>query len=249
MKRVVKKDRCREAATPARTASPAGQLPVILTPRQVQILRLIESYRDRSGCSPTLQEMAQTLRVSKVTVFEHVEALVRKGLLHRAPNKARSLTLDSSVKLAPAGGSGRSKISPKPDNGDDFPAANSGGGMYPMAGYIAAGVPLEAIEIPDMLDVSGMFETSEGTFALCVRGDSMVGEHICDGDFVLVRKANQAQNGQIVVAILEDGQATLKKIYRDVTGFRLEGANPSFKTIYTEKVNIQGVVIGVLRQF
>jgi len=118
-----------------------------------------------------------------------------------------------------------------------------------MAGYIAAGLPLEAVEMPDMLDVSGMFETSAGTFALCVRGDSMIGEHICDGDFVLVQKVDQARDGQIVVAILEDGQATLKKIYRDGNRFRLEGANPFFKTIYTEKLDVRGIVIGVLRQF
>jgi repressor LexA len=247
MKRIAKKSRPRES-TPALAAGPAGQSPAILTPRQVQILRLIEDVRNRSGCSPTLQEMAGTLRVSKVTVFEHVEALVRKGLLHRAPNKARSLTLDSSVKLSPSDGSGQPMPS-KSDNGDSSPAVNPSGGMYPMAGYIAAGVPLEAVEIPDTLDVSGMFETATGTFALRVRGDSMIDDHICEGDFVLVQKSNRAGDGQIVVAVLEDGQATLKKIYRDGNGFRLEGANPTFKTIYADKVDIQGVVIGVLRQF
>lgn len=249
MKRVVKKSRSRGLANPARAAGQAGESPAILTPRQVQILRLIDDFRNRSGCSPTLQEMAQELRVSKVTVFEHVEALVRKGLLHRAPNKARSLTLDSSVKLTPSDGSGRSEMPSTSDNDDGFSAEKSGGGMYPMAGYIAAGVPLEAVEIPDILDVSGMFETSTGTFALRVRGDSMIDEHICEGDFVLVQKTSQAGDGQIVVAILQDGQATLKKIYRDGKGYRLEGANPTFKTIYTDKVDIQGRVIGVLRQF
>lgn len=217
----------------------------ILTMRQVQILRLIQNYRDNNGCSPTLQEMAAELNLSKVTVFEHVEALVKKGVLHRLANKARSLTLDRAVVL-----SGIALPKVKEGAGEQGGSASfEGAGCYPMSGYIAAGMPLEAVETPDTLDLASMFESGAGTFALKVRGDSMIDEHICDGDFVLVEKSSQGRDGEIVVAILEDGQATLKKIYRDGKGYRLEGANPEFKTIYADQVEVRGVVLGVLRRF
>ena len=121
-------------------------------------------------------------------------------------------------------------------------------GIYPMAGYIAAGVPLEAVQMPDSLDLTSMFEAGPDTFALRVRGDSMINEHICDGDYVMIQKCRQARDGEIVVAILENGDATLKKFYREKNGVRLEGANPDFEPIHLSNVNLQGRVIGILRR-
>jgi len=121
-------------------------------------------------------------------------------------------------------------------------------GIYPMVGYIAAGLPLEAIQMPDSLDLTSMFEAGPDTFALRVRGDSMIDEHIRDGDYVMVQKCQQARDGEIVVAVLEDGDATLKKLYREKNGFRLEGANPDFEPIHVRNVNVQGRVIGILRR-
>ncbi|MCF7957897.1 MAG: transcriptional repressor LexA [Phycisphaerae bacterium] len=228
-----------------KTGKSVKEINTILTPRQVQILRYLSDYRDSNGCSPTLKEIADYLGVTKVTVFEHVEALIAKGALHRAACKVRSLTLDPSVKLAR-----RKRGTPKPVIGSPRIEGPAGrGGRYPLAGSIAAGTPIEAIETPDTLDLSTMFETSTGTFALSVRGESMIDEHICDGDYVLIEKCNQARDGQIVVAILKNGEATLKKIYKGKKMFRLEGANPNFKPIYAKHVDIQGVVVGVLRRF
>jgi len=223
----------------------AGKTSLTLTPRQVQILRLIHSYRVSNGCSPTLREMADSLRLSKVTVFGHVETLVRKGLLRRSPNRARSLTLDFSA--YPDGLSVLGDDICPSDTAEDQSVLSSA--CYPLVGVVAAGTPLEAIENPDIIDLSTLFETSRGTFVLRVCGESMLDEHIRDGDYVLVERSATARDGQIIVALLENGEATLKKIYRNGKGFRLEGANENFQPLYVDRLDIQGVVIGVVRRY
>jgi repressor LexA len=217
--------------------------PVILTPRQIQILRLIRDYRGAEGCSPTMQEMAERLQLSKVTIFEHVETLIGKGLLRREANRARSLTLAAGVKLSDEeGANDKARLA-----GQEVPRGSRG--RYPLAGYIAAGRPLEAIETNEELELAELFETRQGIFVLKVRGDSMIDEQIRDGDFVLVERGQTARDGQIVVAILENGEATLKKLYREGQGFRLEGANPNFAALHVQKVAVQGVVVGVVRKY
>jgi len=218
-------------------------LPATLTPRQVQILQLIRDYRSSNGCSPTLEEMAAKLQISKVTVFEHVAALVQKEMLLREPNKARSLILKPLAEsIIPS-----SKTASPRVHEISSPHPAQSGSHFPLVGDIAAGVPLEAIENPDVLDINSLYKTTQGTFVLRVRGDSMIDEHIQDGDYVMVEKSCQARNGQIVVAVLENGEATLKKFYRDGQGARLVGANPDFANIYVDQVDIQGIVIGVVR--
>ena len=213
---------------------------VILTPRQLQILRLIDDYRRSHGCSPTLQELAQVLRISKVTVFEHVEALVQKRILKRRSNKARSLTINPAFKLPTAARS--------PQTAADA-AKSTDDSSFPLVGVIAAGVPIEALENPDTLDLNTVFKTAGPVFALKVDGDSMIDEHIRPGDYVFVEKNAQPRNGQIVVALLENGETTLKKFYRRDRRYRLEAANPDYEPIYTNQLNIQGVVIGVVRKY
>jgi repressor LexA len=209
--------------------------PPTLTPRQVQILRLIRDYRANHGCSPTMRELAQKLRVNKVTVFEHVEALVQKGLLHRVPNKARSLTLDPNF------------VWPDETPGSD-PADGLNAGQYALLGRVAAGRPLESFENPEILDLADLFRPSRDIFTLQVRGDSMIDEQIRDGDYVVVEKTDQARDGQIVVALLDDEQTTLKKFFRRGSDCRLVPANPNYEPIVSNRVRIQGVVIGVLRK-
>ncbi len=220
--------------------------PAILTPRQVQILRMIQDYRNDHGCSPTLQELAENLKLSKVTVFEHVEALVKKGILRREANKARSLIISESVRL-----SGTKSVpdrqtitalSPKKS-----PAVEPG--QYRLAGSIAAGKPIEAIENPDWIDLRKLFETREGTFALSVKGDSMIDDHICDGDIVLVKPSHEARNGDIVVAILSNNEATLKRFFKEKGFIRLQASNPDYPPIRIKNINIQGIVVGILRRF
>ncbi len=198
------------------------------TPKQLAILTSIRDFRVRNGYSPTMQELADILGVSKVTIFEHVEALERKGLIERERNKARSLTVHPVVKLP-----------------DESRAA-----VYPLVGTIAAGQPIEAIENRETIDLNDLFQTRDGTYVLRVRGNSMIEDHIADGDFVIIERREVARDGEIVVALLDDGQATLKRFYREKTRVRLQPANSAMNPIYVDKdVRIQGVLIGVLRTF
>jgi repressor LexA len=197
-----------------------------LTPRQLQILTFIRDFRRKHGYSPTMQELADHLDVTKVTVFEHVGALEGKGLLHRLRHKARSLELTSRVQ---------------------FPDETST--KLPLLGAIAAGRPIEAIEHAEPFDLEDAFVSRSGTFALKVRGDSMIDEQICDGDYVVVERRTNPRNGETVVAVMPDGEATLKKFYKEKGRIRLQAANARFKPMYVDQVDIQGVVIGVVRKY
>ncbi len=197
-----------------------------LTPKQLRILTLIRDFQRKHGYSPTMQELADTLGVTKVTVFEHVTGLEKKGLLRRSRHRARSLELTSRVEFP-----------------DEQP------GRLPLVGHIAAGSPIEAIQSHDDLDVQELFSSRQGAFVLKVRGNSMIDEHIRDGDYVVCEKRDNARNGETVVALLDDGEATLKKFYKEGNRVRLQPANPEFKPIYVDNVRIQGVVMGVLRSY
>ena len=199
-----------------------------LTPRQLEVLTLIRDGRRRDGYSPTMQELADHLGVSKVTVFEHVEALIEKGLLRRLPHRARSL-----------------EITPLARFPDRRPT------LIPLAGRIAAGCPIEAIEDIESLDLESVFDSGHETFVLQVSGDSMIDEQIRDGDFVIVERRAQVRNGETVVALLAGGDATLKKFYRQGRRIRLQPANRRYKPILVRagQVQVQGVVIGVVRRY
>lgn len=197
-----------------------------VTPRQLEILRFIRDFRVRRGYSPTMQEIGDHLDLTKVTVFEHVGALERKGLLQRgAKHSARSLQVS-----------------------DSFDFGDRDGVRLPLVGQIAAGLPIEAVEDRQSLDLSEMFERPGGAFVLQVTGQSMIEDHIQDGDYVVCERRNTARNGETVVALLPDGEATLKRFYREATGIRLQPANADFKPIYVKQVEIQGVVVGVIRR-
>ncbi len=202
-----------------------------LTPKQLKILQLIRDSRLTNGYSPTMQELADQLGVSKVTVFEHVEALIQKGALQRQRNKARSLSICDGAVL--------------PDESNDL--------SYPLVGKIAAGYPIEKFEQNDSLNLVDLFGTrvgeKAGTFALRVEGDSMRDEGILDGDYVIVERRETARNGERVVALLENGETTLKSFYREADRIRLQPANPAFEPIFVKNCKIQGVVIGVLRRY
>jgi repressor LexA len=196
------------------------------TPRQLEVLRFVRNYRMQHGYSPTMQEIGDHLRLTKVTVFEHVGALEKKGLLVRgAKHKARSL-----------------QVSP------DFKFADETPGRIPLLGRIVAGSPIEAIEDRQEIDLAEMFEAGEERFALRVTGDSMIDEHIAEGDIVICDRRAAVRNGQTVVALVGDGEATLKKFYREKGHVRLQPANPNYEPIIVDDVKIQGVVVGVIRK-
>lgn len=201
---------------------------VRLTPRPLEILTFIRDHQRSHGYSPTMQELADTLGISKVTVFEHVERLVEKGLLTRAPHKARSLELTSAVQFP-----------------DERPT------LLPLAGRIAAGLPVEAIEDAESIDLEEMFTSRHRRYVLQVSGESMIDEQIRDGDYVIVEDRKDVRDGDTVVALLADGEATLKQFYREGSKVRLQPANPDFEPIIVDRqdIQVQGVVIGVLRKY
>ena len=202
-----------------------------LTPKQLRILRLIRDHRIAHGYSPTMQELADELGVSKVTVFEHVEALIKKGALRREPNKARSLSLGDNAVI--------------PDEAHPL--------QFPLVGRIAAGDPIQKFAQTDQVNLEELFGPRlgqrGGTFALQVEGDSMKDEGILDGDYVLVERRETASNGERVVALLPNGETTLKTFYKQGSHIRLQPANPDFEPIVVEACRVQGVVIGVLRRY
>lgn len=202
-----------------------------LTPKQLKILQLIRDCRVRHGYSPTMQELADQIGVSKVTVFEHVEALIKKGALTRDPNKARSLSIADGVVV--------------PDEGRPL--------RFPLVGKIAAGYPIEKVEDRDELDLLDIVGPRPGRngamFALRVQGESMKDEGILDGDYILVERADTATNGDRVVALLPNGETTLKTFYREGDKIRLQPANPDFQPIIVKDCKVQGIVRSVLRKY
>lgn len=202
-----------------------------LTPKQLRILQLIRDWRVRKGYSPTMQELADEIGVSKVTVFEHVEALIKKGALVREPNKARSLSIAEGIAV--------------PD--ESRPT------RFPLVGKIAAGYPIEKVPEQDEIDLSDLVGARAGrmdsTFALRVEGDSMKDEGILDGDYVLVERSEVARNGDKVVALLPDGQTTLKTFFKEEDFIRLQPANAAYEPIRVRFCQIQGIVKGVVRRY
>ncbi|MFI5382196.1 MAG: transcriptional repressor LexA [Tepidisphaerales bacterium] len=200
-----------------------------LTPRQLDVVVAIRNYRHLHGYSPTMQELADQLGTSKVTIFEHVNALEKKRVIHRDRHKARSLEIIADEKLP-----------------DEERATK-----LPLLGLIAAGSPIEAVETREEIDLEKLFASRAGVYVLRVRGESMIEDHLCDGDYVIIERRENARNGEQVVALLDTGEATLKRYYKEGSRIRLQPANAAMEPRYIEadRCRIQGVVIGVLRSY
>ena len=200
-----------------------------LTPRQLDVVVAIRNYRHLHGYSPTMQELADQLGTSKVTIFEHVNALEKKRVIHRDRHKARSLEIIAEDRLP-----------------DEERATK-----LPLLGLIAAGSPIEAVETREEIDLEKLFASRSGVYVLRVRGESMIEDHLCDGDYVIIERRDTARNGEQVVALLDTGEATLKRYYKEGTRIRLQPANSTMEPRYIEadRCRIQGVVIGVLRSY
>jgi repressor LexA len=201
-----------------------------LTPRQLDVVVAIRNYRHLHGYSPTMQELADQLGTSKVTIFEHVGALEKKRVLKRDKHKARSLEITADGKL--------------PDEERST--------KLPLLGNIAAGSPIEAVENREELDLETMFHAKSGVYVLRVRGDSMIDDHLCDGDYVVIERRENARNGEQVVALLDSGEATLKRFYKEGSNrVRLQPANKTMepRIVDADRCKVQGVVIGVLRSY
>jgi repressor LexA len=240
---------------------------VNLTARQHEIIKYIWKYRKRKGLAPTLAEIASELGISKVTVHEHIAQLEKKGALEKEPFLSRSTRLtrrmlrelertleEQSRYVGVEDGSGvRAALEEGAEPIDEAvpePVAEvrASLSMLPLLGEIAAGKPLEAVEERELVDLSDICQLDRANYLLRVKGDSMIDDGIRDGDYVLVERRNSARDGETVVAILENNEATLKRFYRQKKRFKLEPANSALKPIYTEKLEIRGVVVGVLRR-
>src|SRR6202007_410819 len=204
-----------------------------ITRRQRQVYDFISRFVAENGYSPSFEEIGKGLELSSLaTVHKHVSNLEKKGLLTRDYNRSRSIDL-----LPPKG---RLKQAMSVNTAV----------VLPLVGRIAAGQPIEAVENPETISLAD-FVRSKEVFVLEVRGESMQDEHILDGDYVLGEKTRTAHNGDIVVALVDQSDATLKRLYREGENVRLQPSNVNMKPIIVPaaSVDVQGRVIGVLRKY
>jgi len=210
-----------------------------LTRRQKQVYDFISEFVDKHGYSPSYEEIADGLGLSSLaTVHKHIGNLEQKQLLRRDYNRSRSIDL-----LKPRG-----RL--KQAFAVAAAAAAESNLSLPLMGRIAAGRPLEALENPESISLSD-FTRSKDVFVLQVAGESMQDEHIVNGDYVLVEKTNTARDGEIVVALVNGSDATLKRIYVEGNKIRLQPSNAAMQPIVVSAaaVQVQGKVIGVLRKY
>jgi repressor LexA len=206
-----------------------------LTRRQKEVMDFLSSFIEKHGYSPSYEEIAGGLGLASLaTVHKHIQALEAKQYVRRSYNHSRSLEVGDRYFAE--------ESARRPQNGDP---------EIPLLGRIAAGSPVEAIPTPETLHFSD-FASSQNTFALQVRGESMIEDHICNGDFVLVEKAETVKNGEIVVALVDGSDATLKRYYMEPDGrVRLQPANSSMAPIFVHPGNlqIQGRVLAIMRKY
>lgn len=198
-----------------------------ITRRQKEVLSFISGFTQRNGYSPSYEEIAHGLDLrSLATVHKHITNLHKKGLLQRTQNRSRSIDI----------------VPPRAKTGP--------GERLPLAGRIAAGVPVETTETSESISLGDIIGNRDA-FALQVRGESMRDEHILDGDYVLVERTSTAQEGEIVVALVRGAETTLKRYYSEGSVVRLQPSNSEMDPIYVpaSQVAIQGRVMGVLRRY
>lgn len=213
----------------------------MLTAKQQAVLDVIRDHTAAHGYPPTVREIGMQLGLaSSSTVHAHLAALERAGLLARDPSKPRALKLADSVSGPSASGDGA------PGTGNGALGADSVIGL-PLVGAVAAGAPLLADEhVEDTVPVPTQLTRRGTSFVLKVRGDSMIGAGILDGDYVVVRQQPEAPNGQIVVAQIED-EATCKRLFVRQGRVELHSENPAYDPIVPEACTVLGVVTGVMR--
>jgi len=197
--------------------------------KQGIILDFIKQHIQTHGTAPTLRQIADAIGVSSLaTVHEHLTALENKGLIKRKYGKSRSIKIvNQDITLDPQGVD------------------------VPILGFIAAGSPIEPYTDPNAtMSIPPTFSSSnKRVYVLKVKGESMIEDSIKDGDYVVVEQSEHAKNGDIVVALLDNGMATLKRFFKEATRIRLEPANASMSPIFVKNVRIQGKVVGLIRRY
>jgi repressor LexA len=198
-----------------------------LTKRQREILDYLGEFIQQHGYAPSLEEIGRRFGLSSLaTVHKHLTNLQEKGFIRRAWNRSRS------VEMVPTRGAGRAL-------------------ELPLLGFVAAGAPIEAVATTETIAVPDDLVGKRDTYVLKVRGDSMIDEQIRDGDFVIVEDRKSADNGEMVIALLGGSEVTLKKFYRENGNVRLQPANPAMQPLIVaaDQIQIQGVVVGVMRRY
>ncbi len=211
----------------SRNTQEGGHVAFPLTRRQREILDYLGEFIQQHGYAPSLEEIGRRFGLSSLaTVHKHLTNLQEKGFIRRAWNRSRS------VELVPTRGGGRAV-------------------ELPLLGFVAAGVPIEAVASSESIAVPEDLVGKRDTYVLKVRGDSMIDEQIRDGDFVIVEDRKTAENGEMVIALLGGSDVTLKKFYREDGRIRLQPANPAMQPLVVtpEQLQIQGVVVGVMRKY
>lgn len=225
----------------------------MLTPKQQELLSFIQTRLDEGGVSPSFEEMKDALDLrSKSGIHRLINALEERGFIRRLPNRARALEvlkLPDAMHRAPT-----PIVPPKPKlvtSAPILPIAANDVIEIPMHGRIAAGVPIEAMEGQTMLSVPAALLGAGDHYALEVSGDSMMEAGILDGDFALIQRTDVAREGQIVVALIDEAEATLKYFRREGSRVRLDPANSAYEPqIYDPRqVRIQGKLAGLLRRY
>lgn len=199
---------------------------VYLTKKQRAVVDYVEQYGAEKGEAPTLREIAQHFGISKVSVLQHLRALEKKKVLKRMPYAARSIDVRPEFVT-------RARL-PRVE--------------IPCVGTISAGAPMEPFPSPQGVDVASLFETRKECVLLRAKGDSMKDDAIRDGDYVIVERRDWARDGEMVVAVLPSGEATLKRLYREEGGVRLQPSNPDQAPLQVPSAKVYGVVIGLLRR-
>jgi len=215
-------------------AHTAGDMAI--TKRQREIYDFIARFVAEHGYSPSFEEIgAGTDLSSLATVHKHVTNLEKKGLLKRDYNRSRSIDV-----LPPRGALKKS-----------MQVAAGVGAELPLLGRIAAGRPVEALQNPETISFADLTRSSKDVFVLQVKGDSMQDEAILDGDYILVEKTNVVRNGEIVVALVDGMESTLKRVYKEGDKVRLQPSNANMQPVIVPAaaVQVQGRVIGVLRKY
>ena len=225
----------------------------MLTKKQKELLNYIQKFQSKNGVTPSYEEMKSALNLkSKSGIHRLILALEERGFVKRLAHKARALEIIKD-------GISNIKVSEKNKNnlvvGNFINNENDDNrklSTLPLLGKIAAGTPIEAIQQNDTsVDVPKEMMPIGESYALTVEGDSMINEGIHNGDTVLIKKTNIADNGEIVVALIDDNEATLKRIRKKGQSIALESANPIYETriLSAHRVKIQGKLIGLLRKY
>jgi repressor LexA len=206
-------------------------MPLIIYKKQRQILDFIKQFIQSNGSAPTLKQIAGAIDVSSLaTVHEHLQAMEEKGLIKRKHGKNRGIEI--------TWGENNNEIA-----SESFEA--------PILGFVAAGAPIEPYTDPNAtMNIPAAFVSGKKrTYVLQVRGQSMIEDHINDGDYVILEQTEYANDGDIVVALLDNGMATLKRFFKETTRIRLQPANSTMQPIFVKNVRIQGKVVGLVRKY